>query len=531
MRLFFSCIVVVLLLTTHTTVWALGASTGFNVRTFVGGDTTPPSTPVLRDVVPATPTQINIVWDAATDDYQLSGYRLFRDGVQIATTTQTSFSDSGLTPSTLYTYTVDAFDSSSNFSSTSLPAATTTEALLVSPPTNVTSTTTPKKTIGTLILAVELFTITPKERSAVIHFQTNINTRYSISWGRTTSYELGTVSTTLFKQAHVTSLENLEPGTHYWYSIVVENTAGRTQVLKVGDFATIPAFQSLAPTNVRNIHAIAAGADVVLDWINPVLAEGSKVRVVRNYLFYPQSATDGALVYEGVGTTVTDTGALATRSPQYYTIFVIDAFGAISSGAVVIVTKAGTTMPLTPRATSSVASSSVSVPDSILDESGDATVLHADAVFVRQGLSVQAFSDGIKLDADIPYTVYIPITAVATHLKSILVSIKDPTDQRIVTTYLLKLNKDGDAYVADIDPPHVIGVAGMSVEVFDFNQASVRRLTAPITFITPQNPTMLFPDNLIFYARTYGVDALLLLGTAVFLWWFLVFRRRREDNN
>ena len=94
MRLFFSCIVVVLLLTTHTTVWALGASTGFNVRTFVGGDTTPPSTPVLRDVVPATPTQINIVWDAATDDYQLSGYRLFRDGVQIATTTQTSFSDS-----------------------------------------------------------------------------------------------------------------------------------------------------------------------------------------------------------------------------------------------------------------------------------------------------------------------------------------------------------------------------------------------------------------------------------------------------
>jgi hypothetical protein len=234
-----------------------------------------------------------------------------------------------------------------------------------------------------------------------------------------------------------------------------------------------------------------------------------------------------------------DVAALAEHELQYYTIFVIDAAGAVSSGAVVTVSKQGTP-PITPRpptdaasSTRPTASSSVTVPESILDESGDAKVLHSESVFVRQGLVVQAFSTGIKLDAGIPYTVYIPVTAITTNLKSILVSIKDPTDQRVVSTYLLKLNQAGDAYTADIDPPQVIGVAGMTVEVFDFHYASVRRMTAPITFVARQNPALPFPDNLVFFAERYGYAVMGILGLCSFWWWFIIVRRRRrrEDNN
>jgi chitodextrinase len=525
-------------ITPVSAVFAIGTNTSFGVKTLVGEDTTPPSTPVLENVVPVSPSQINVVWGASTDNYLLGGYRLFRDGQQIATTTQTSFSDTGLASSTLYTYTVDAFDSSLNLSSTSLPVATTTLAPSAIVPTSTIPTTTSHKTTSTQLLELQSFSLVPTSHSAEIHFQTNINVRYTISWGRTASYELGTVSTSLFKQGHETTLENLEPGTRYWYSIEIEDTAGNAQILKAGDFATIPSYQSIAPTNVRNIHAVVTGDDVALDWVNPVLAPGSKVRVVRSYFFYPLVATDGALVYEGDGAMVIDTGALHEHSPQYYTIFVIDAEGNVSSGAVVAASKTevGTLMPNSsstpPKTSSSLSSSTVSVPDSILDESGDTAVLHANAVFVRQGLTVQAFSDGIKLDADIPYTVYIPVGAVVTHLKSILVSIKDPTDQRIVTTYLLKLNKDGDAYVADIDPPHVVGVAGMTVEVFDFYLASVRRLTAPITFITTKNPEVVFPDNIVALVRAYGYIVAEGVGFFAFLWWLIVFwRRRREDKS
>jgi len=520
-----------------TPVYAAAVHASFGVSTRVGSDTIPPSTPLLRDVVPVSTSRINVTWDVATDNYLLSGYRLFRDGIQIATTTQTSFTDTGLAASTTYAYTVEAFDSSLNISSTSPSMATTTFAVPDTPPVvPVGTTTNTHKTSSTMLLVLQSFSLTPTERAAEIKWQTNINVRYVISWGRTTSYELGTVSTSLFKQAHVTTLENLEPGTRYWYQVQVEDTAGVMQVMKTGEFATIPAFQSVAPTNVRNITVAVTDTDVRLDWVNPELSPGSKVRVVRNYLFYPFSTTDGALVYEGDGTSVIDTSALQEHPFQYYTIFVIDAAGAVSSGAVVVASRvpgipsaSSSTIPTSP--TSTVASSSVTVPDSILDESGDVAVLHADAVFIRQGLVVQHFSNGMKLDADIPYTVYIPVVAVVTHLKSILVSIKDPTDQRIVTTYLLKLNKNGDAYAADIESPHVIGVAGMTVEVFDFTQASVRRLTAPIIFVASQNATRMFPDNVVEFARTYGDITAEALGAIVLCLWFILWRRRREDNN
>ena len=518
-------------------VLAIGTNTTFGVRTVVGEDTVPPTTPILENVTPLSQSQINIVWGAATDNYVLAGYRLFRDGQQIATTTQTSFSDTGLTPSTLYSYAVEAFDSSLNISSTSLAVATTTLVAPVVPTTTV--PVTPRKTTSTMMLSLQSFSLVPTADTADIEWQTNMNVRYTISWGRTASYELGSVSTNLYKQAHATTLENLEPGTRYWYSIQIEDTAGNRQLLKAGDFVTIPAYQSVAPTNVRNIVVAVVGDDVTLRWINPVLAPGSKVRVVRSYFFYPLTITDGALVYEGDGTTVVDMAALQEHTLQYYTIFVIDAAGAVSSGAVVTASQRGSVLVTPPptagvvSSTRPVASSSVTVPDSMLDESGDAKVLHSESVFVRQGLVVQAFSTEITLDAGIPYTVFIPVAAVTTNLKSILVSIKDPTDQRIVTTYLLKLNQAGDAYAADIDPPQVIGIAGMTVEVFDFHYASVRRMTAPITFVTRQSPVRPFPDNLVFLVQKYGSATLSTLGALGLLWWFIIARRRRrrEDNN
>src|SRR5205807_2198219 len=40
----------------------------------------------------------------------VAGYKVFRNGVPVGTTSSNSYSDQGLTPSTLYTYTVLAYD-------------------------------------------------------------------------------------------------------------------------------------------------------------------------------------------------------------------------------------------------------------------------------------------------------------------------------------------------------------------------------------------------------------------------------------
>jgi hypothetical protein len=77
----------------------------------VGGeDTEAPTTPTLLSAIPTAATQIDLVWSTSTDNVIVSGYVLFRDSVIVATTSQTSYLDTGLTASTTYSYEVYAFD-------------------------------------------------------------------------------------------------------------------------------------------------------------------------------------------------------------------------------------------------------------------------------------------------------------------------------------------------------------------------------------------------------------------------------------
>jgi len=86
-------------------------------------DKTPPSTP-SQPAGTAGYYSTNISWTASTDNVGVAGYTVYRcspknpggscTGVQIATTTQPSFRDSGLNMDTLYNYQVKAFDLANN---------------------------------------------------------------------------------------------------------------------------------------------------------------------------------------------------------------------------------------------------------------------------------------------------------------------------------------------------------------------------------------------------------------------------------
>jgi hypothetical protein len=71
---------------------------------------------VRAGVTAASSSMINLNWSAITDNVGVTGYRVYRDGSELTTTTQTSYSDTGLTASTEYTYTVSAYDAAGNVS-------------------------------------------------------------------------------------------------------------------------------------------------------------------------------------------------------------------------------------------------------------------------------------------------------------------------------------------------------------------------------------------------------------------------------
>jgi YD repeat-containing protein len=91
-------------------------------------DVTAPSTPTGLSATAASPSRINLSWTGSTDTggSGLAGYRVYRGGSLIASTTTTSYSNTGLAASTTYSYTVAAYDNASNTSSQSNTASATT---------------------------------------------------------------------------------------------------------------------------------------------------------------------------------------------------------------------------------------------------------------------------------------------------------------------------------------------------------------------------------------------------------------------
>ena len=107
-------------------------------------DITPPTTPTNLVANPVAPNHINLTWTASTDNVGVIGYQVFRDNVQIATSSTASFSDTGVQPQTTHSYKVVAFDAGGNFSAASNIASATTPADTAPPsaPTNLVATPT-----------------------------------------------------------------------------------------------------------------------------------------------------------------------------------------------------------------------------------------------------------------------------------------------------------------------------------------------------------------------------------------------------
>ncbi len=88
--------------------------------------TTPTSTTVLDTVAPSVPGglvvsvpgqgSLGVSWRASTDNVGVAGYRLYRGGVQVGTTAQTSYVFAGLACATTYAIAVAAVDAAGNLS-------------------------------------------------------------------------------------------------------------------------------------------------------------------------------------------------------------------------------------------------------------------------------------------------------------------------------------------------------------------------------------------------------------------------------
>lgn len=529
-----------------TQVSAQADTATFHMRVFGTVDTTPPTTPTLLSVDPIASSQIDVSWSSSTDDFVLAGYTLLRDGTPIATTTQLSYSDTGLAPSSTYSYAVRAFDTSSNYSTTSNTLATTTPAL---PPPPSTPTSTPTSgSEGTVARVVtESLTVTPGIATTTIDLKTARPARIELRWGRTASYELGYIVRDVFTDEHLIELSELEPGTSYEYELIAYTPSGVETIVKRGSFTTENPTLSEVPANVAQFFAQPDGVDVRLQWQMPTDEEVAQVRIVRSHLGFPEYPNDGAIVYQGSRESAIDAGVLEQYSPVYYTAFVYDTDGNVSSGAIALVYASfavnetddrrgpdtptdpirdiGTTDP-TEEATTTIDTGRVT-PEMRMPDAADITLWQGGDIFTLE-------ESDIALDITREYLIAVPVETIAGNLKSLIVTVVDPTNQRQRHSYLLRINKDRSAYEAVLPAMERVGQSRIVLEIYDYEAFVVAKYQAPLVFAEdvseePAVSDVTFPDVLFERSNALLLGIALLFTVSLVL--LLVYRARGEDKD
>jgi chitodextrinase len=194
-----------------------------SAMTLATTDTTPPSMPTNLTATAVSSSQINLSWSASTDNVAVTGYKIFRNGAQVATSSTASFQNTGLAASTTFSYTVSAFDAAGNNSA----------------PSTAASATTPAGTGVTPLTISSVAAVSVTSTSATIDWTTSIASNSQVEFGTTTAYGSSTVMDSSFVTAHSETLNNLTPNTMYHYRVHSLDSGGNQAVSTDFSFSTI----------------------------------------------------------------------------------------------------------------------------------------------------------------------------------------------------------------------------------------------------------------------------------------------------
>ncbi|PCJ59965.1 MAG: hypothetical protein COA79_09165 [Planctomycetota bacterium] len=284
-------------------------SSAIAVMTLTATDTTAPSIPMNLLATSVTSTSLTLTWATSTDDTQVSGYKIFKDGIFLNSSTTNSLEILNLTLATTYSFTISAYDAVNNNSTISNALSVTTKSLL--------DTTAPSVPTG---LTTSLITENSFKISWTASSDETGVTKYNIYKDNVL---LGTSSTT---SLDVTGLSSDQP-----YSISVQSVdeAGNKSALSSA-LTTTTLVQKEMPVNIT--ISVITDSTVMLVW-----EESTSTDVISYTIFQ-----DGVEI--GTATTTSFEAAGLSPSTTYtYTINEnnISGISTSASDTIIITTEKG----------------------------------------------------------------------------------------------------------------------------------------------------------------------------------------------
>jgi fibronectin type 3 domain-containing protein len=313
-------------------------------------DTTAPANPTGLTATPISSSQINLSWTAATDNIAVTSYRLERCAgascttfAQIATPTTTTYSDTGLSAATSYSYRVRAVDAAANLSAYSSTATTSTSG----GGGDSTPPTAPTASAASVVSssAINLSWTASTDNVGV----TGYRVERCVGASCTTFAQIATPTTTTYGDT------GLSAATSYSYRLRATDAAGNLSAYSVTVTGTTnSAADTTPPTQPTGLSATAvSGAQVNLSWT----ASTDNVGVTSYSIERCQGAgcTNFAAVGTSASSSYSDTSVSASTT-YVYRVNARDVAGNISSYS----TSASVSTPYAPTAPTALSASPVS---------------------------------------------------------------------------------------------------------------------------------------------------------------------------
>jgi len=205
-------------------------------------DNTPPTPPTNLNASASNSNLVGLSWTASTDNVGVAGYRILRNSTLLTSISGTTYADSSVSPSTTYSYAVQAYDAAGNVSASSNTASATTPPATTNPP---------------VISSVAAGSITPS--SAMITWTTDIPSSSQVFYGTTASYGQSTTFDSTQVTRHSQTLNGLTAGTTYHYDVQSTGSTSNTGTSADGTFSTsatnvtLPDMQIKVPTGLISI--------------------------------------------------------------------------------------------------------------------------------------------------------------------------------------------------------------------------------------------------------------------------------------
>ncbi len=301
------------------------------VSTTAPPDTTPPSVPTGLTSTGASDSSVSLSWVASTDNVGVTGYKIFRSGTAVGTSPTPSYTDSGLTASTMYSYTVTAYDAAANFSA---PSAALSVSTTATPDTLPPSVPSLLKTTAITSTSISLAWTASTDNVGV--------TGYNVFRNGT---QIGTSATASYSDTGLTV------NAAYSYTVSAFDAAMNTSAQSVALAAsTVDTTAPSVPTLLKT--TAIASTSISLAWT----ASTDNVAVTGYKVF-----RNGTQVGTSATASYTDTG-LAVATMYSYTVSAYDAaMNNSAQSAAVVATTVDTTAPTVPTALAQTASTSTSI--------------------------------------------------------------------------------------------------------------------------------------------------------------------------